>query len=57
MSYFRTCSHCGAHLDPDERCDCRDERLSPPKSQPVGILQKKTARSADTTTDGKAEQV
>ena len=23
MSYYRTCSHCGAHLDPGERCDCR----------------------------------
>lgn len=22
MSYFRTCPHCGAHLDPGERCDC-----------------------------------
>lgn len=23
MSYYRTCPHCGAHLDPGERCDCR----------------------------------
>lgn len=22
MEYFRTCPHCGAHLDPGERCDC-----------------------------------
>ena len=22
---YRTCEHCGANLDPDERCDCRDE--------------------------------
>ncbi len=21
--YYKTCSHCGAHLDPGERCDCR----------------------------------
>ena len=20
--YYRTCPYCGAHLDPDERCDC-----------------------------------
>ena len=20
--YYNTCPHCGAHLDPDERCDC-----------------------------------
>ncbi|WP_251447826.1 hypothetical protein [Vermiculatibacterium agrestimuris] len=23
MSYYRTCPHCGAHLDPGELCDCR----------------------------------
>lgn len=22
----RICPYCGAHLDPDERCDCRDEK-------------------------------
>lgn len=22
MSYYRTCPHCGAHLDPGESCDC-----------------------------------
>lgn len=22
---YRTCEHCGANLDPDERCDCRDK--------------------------------
>ncbi|MCM1400330.1 MAG: hypothetical protein NC225_12715 [Clostridium sp.] len=26
--FFRICQHCGAHLDPDEKCDCREkERL------------------------------
>ena len=20
--YYNTCPHCGAHLDPDEHCDC-----------------------------------
>lgn len=24
MSYYKTCPHCGAHLDPGEVCDCRD---------------------------------
>ena len=23
MSIYRTCPHCGAHLDPGERCDCQ----------------------------------
>lgn len=22
MSYYKTCPHCGAHLDPGEVCDC-----------------------------------
>lgn len=26
MAYYRTCPDCGAHLDPGERCDCRDAR-------------------------------
>lgn len=26
MAYFRICPECGAHLDPDEKCDCRDQR-------------------------------
>lgn len=23
MAYYNTCPHCGAHLDPGERCDCQ----------------------------------
>lgn len=23
--YFKTCQYCGAHLDPGERCTCREE--------------------------------
>ena len=26
MSYYNVCPHCGANLDPGERCDCRDGR-------------------------------
>lgn len=26
MPYYKVCSFCGAHLDPDERCDCRRAR-------------------------------
>lgn len=25
MSYFWTCSHCGANLDPGEKCDCQEQ--------------------------------
>jgi hypothetical protein len=23
MPYYKTCPDCGAHLDPDEQCDCQ----------------------------------
>ncbi len=26
--YYKTCPHCGAHLDPGERCDCKREAAS-----------------------------
>lgn len=26
MAYYRECPHCGAALDPGEKCDCEDER-------------------------------
>lgn len=42
MSYYCTCSHCGANLDPGEFCDCRD---------------KETAQSAANTPGGKVEHV
>lgn len=42
MSYYRTCLYCGAHLDPGERCDCRDNE--------------KTAPRATNTQSGKREQ-
>ena len=24
--YYHTCPYCGANLDPDEKCDCREEK-------------------------------
>ena len=42
MSYYKICPRCGAHLDPGETCDCRDE---------------KTAPSAANTEDGKVETI
>ncbi len=28
MGIFRTCEYCGAHLDPGEPCDCREEEAA-----------------------------
>lgn len=30
MAYYKTCPNCGANLDPCERCDCMDNKLSSP---------------------------
>ena len=40
---FRTCSHCGANLDPGEVCDCRDKE--------------RAAQGATNTKDGETEHV
>lgn len=29
MPYYQTCPGCGAHLDPGERCDCREAQKAP----------------------------
>lgn len=43
MSYYKTCPHCGAHLDPGEQCrDC--------------MRQEKTPAGVHSTDEGKAEQ-
>ena len=31
MSYYNICPHCGAFLDPGERCDCETETKEEPK--------------------------
>ncbi len=33
MSFYRTCPHCGAHLDPGEACDCRGALLEEARSR------------------------
>lgn len=30
MPYYRICPHCGAALDPGERCNCREEKEAAP---------------------------
>lgn len=33
MPYYNTCPHCGAHLDPGERCDCQSPNTEPKKGE------------------------
>lgn len=39
MPYYNVCPYCGAHLDPGERCTCREERAAivPDKLEAVKI--------------------
>lgn len=42
MSFYKTCPHCGANLDPGESCDCQ--------------AKEEAAQDAANIQDGKAEQ-
>ena len=63
MSYYRACPHCGAHLDPGERCDCLESRetrakglIAPltvgQKLQLLEMLKNIPASAANTDEDG-----
>lgn len=52
MSCYKTCPHCGAHLDAGEVCDCQSN-AGPAKSQTSGNLDKSTAPGASDTESGK----
>ena len=65
MSYYKTCPHCGAHIDPGEACDCQDKKMERAKellsgmtSQQLEYLIEKweTALGVGSTQSGKAEQ-
>lgn len=36
MSFYRTCPHCGAALDPGEACDCRAKEGAPASASNAG---------------------
>ena len=45
MAYFNVCPKCGSHLDPGERCDCTEDKLSTPALQRAAV---ETARITPT---------
>ena len=66
MSYFKICPHCGAHLDPGEKCDCirsKYARLTPENKRRIDafvlalVEKQKAAPGASNTQDGGAEHV
>ena len=67
MAYYRTCPHCGANLDPGERCDCLESRetwakdliaqlTAGEKVQLLEMLKNIPASAANTDGDG-VEQI
>lgn len=67
MSYYKTCPHCGAHLDPGEVCECVKtmyQRLTPENKKRVNETidtllaeQKRSRPGAANAGDGKVEQI
>ena len=63
MSLFKTCPHCGAHLDPGEGCDCLPALRAEAKrllarltedevAEVMTAVMKKAAQGATNTMDG-----
>ena len=73
MSYYKTCPHCGANLDPGEVCDCTltqvcaearetfPERFTGKTDREVvaeiASVVKRAAQGATNTQDGETEQI
>ena len=58
MSYFHTCPHCGANLDPGEACDCREKKAAQGAANTRDCRDKeRAAQGATNTQDGETEHV
>lgn len=45
---YKTCPYCGAHLDPDEACDCREEDTATPQETKEPAGGRRTGSEKDT---------
>ena len=43
MAYYRTCEHCGANLDPGEKCDCMENKQE--RGRPYGKISRPQRRA------------
>lgn len=66
MSYYKTCPHCGAALDPGEACDCfrsKYARLTPENKRKIDafvlvlVEKQRAVQGAANALDGKVEHV
>ena len=56
MPFYKVCSFCGAHLDPDEKCDCQKARVE--GTQLKKALKRKSSRRAERTVfDGRSKGI
>lgn len=44
MAFYRICPRCGAHLDPEETCDCQNERKPEEEAKENRAVKKAVAR-------------
>lgn len=53
MSYYHTCPHCRANLDPGERCDCREDEktLASAANAGEGMVEQTLTRSVSASND------
>lgn len=42
--FYRTCTHCGAHLDPGEKCDCQRQKTAVDRLRETYRPSKETTR-------------
>lgn len=47
MTYYRVCPFCGAHLDPDEKCDCRRGEFDGNRNFRVGVEERQHGDSGE----------
>lgn len=47
MAFFKTCPHCGAALDPGEKCDCQDDPEDKQRRKTMGIKSWNDMRNLD----------
>lgn len=50
MTYYRVCPCCGAHLDPGEVCDCRENEKTPANAG-GGKVEQSVSRTVSTSYD------
>lgn len=57
MSYYKICTHCGAHLDPGEVCDCIPPKDRAAVDAKIAELRNKAKAPASAANAGEGKAV